>query len=45
MVRPRKTSPYEFYQYLRNVDDADVEKCLWMLTFLPMDEVRRLGPL
>ena len=37
-----KTSPYDFYQYWRNVDDADVEKCLAMLTFLPMDEVRRL---
>lgn len=40
-----KTSPYEFYQYWRNVDDADVEKCLALLTFLPMDEVRRLGSL
>lgn len=40
-----KTSPYEFYQYWRNVADADVEKCLAMLTFLPMDEVRRLGAL
>ena len=38
-----KTSPYEFYQYWRNVGDADVEKCLRMLTFLPMDEVRRLA--
>ena len=38
-------SPYEFYQYWRNVDDADVEKCLALLTFLPMDEVRRLGAL
>jgi tyrosyl-tRNA synthetase len=38
-----KTSPYDFYQYWRNVDDADVEKCLALLTFLPMDEVRRLG--
>ncbi|MBR6755475.1 MAG: tyrosine--tRNA ligase [Peptococcaceae bacterium] len=38
-----KTSPYEFYQYWRNIDDADVEKCLALLTFLPMDEVRRLG--
>ena len=38
-----KTSPYEFYQYWRNVDDADVEKCLALLTFLSMDEVRRLG--
>lgn len=40
-----KTSPYEFYQYWRNVGDADVEKCLRMLTFLPMDEVRRLASL
>jgi len=40
-----KCSPYDFYQYWRNVDDADVEKCLRMLTFLPMDEVRRLGAL
>ena len=40
-----KTSPYEFYQYWRNVDDADVEKCLALLTFMPMDEVRRLGSL
>lgn len=42
---PEKTSPYEFYQYWRNVADADVEKCLAMLTFLPMDEVHRLGSL
>ena len=42
---PNKTSPYDFYQYWRNVDDADVEKCLSLLTFLPMDEVRRLGAL
>lgn len=40
-----KTSPYEFYQYWRNVNDADVEKCLALLTFLPMDEVRRLSSL
>lgn len=40
-----KTSPYEFYQYWRNVEDASVEKCLALLTFLPMDEVRRLGAL
>jgi tyrosyl-tRNA synthetase len=40
-----KTSPYDFYQYWRNVDDADVERCLALLTFLPMDEVRRLGAL
>jgi tyrosyl-tRNA synthetase len=42
---PAKTSPYDFYQYWRNVDDADVKKCLSLLTFLPMDEVRRLGAL
>ncbi|MGI5838652.1 MAG: tyrosine--tRNA ligase [bacterium] len=42
---PEKTSPYEFYQYWRNVDDQDVEKCLALLTFLPMEEVRRLGAL
>ena len=42
---PKKTSPYQFYQYWRNVDDKDVEKCLALLTFLPMDEVRRLGSL
>lgn len=40
-----KTSPYEFYQYWRNIDDADVTNCLALLTFLPMDEVRRLGAL
>ncbi|WP_371370718.1 tyrosine--tRNA ligase [Sporomusa aerivorans] len=40
-----KTSPYDFYQYWRNIDDADVEKCLALLTFLPMEEVRRLGGL
>lgn len=40
-----KTSPYEFYQYWRNVDDADVAKCLALLTFLPMDEVNRLASL
>lgn len=38
-----KTPPYDFYQYWRNIDDADVEKCLALLTFLPMEEVRRLG--
>src|SRR5690606_25472322 len=42
---PDKTSPYDFYQYWRNIDDADVEKCLALLTELPMDEVRRLGSL
>ncbi|MBQ3540840.1 MAG: tyrosine--tRNA ligase [Phascolarctobacterium sp.] len=42
---PDKTSPYDFYQYWRNVGDNDVENCLSLLTFLPMDEVRRLGAL
>ncbi len=42
---PEKTSPYDFYQYWRNIDDADVENCLALLTFLPMEEVRRLGSL
>lgn len=42
---PNKTSPYDFYQYWRNVGDADVRKCLSLLTFLPMDEVNRLGSL
>ena len=42
---PEKTSPYDFYQYWRNVGDNDVENCLSLLTFLPMDEVRRLGAL
>jgi len=38
-----KTSPYEFYQYWRNVQDADVKTCLSLMTFLPMDEVNRLS--
>lgn len=42
---PEKTSPYDFYQYWRNIGDGDVEKCLARLTFLPMEEVRRLGAL
>ena len=42
---PNKTSPYEFYQYWRNIEDSNVERCLGLLTFLPMDEVRRLGAL
>ena len=42
---PKKTTPYEFYQYWRNVDDNDVEKCLSLLTFLPMDQIRALGSL
>ena len=37
-----KTSPYDFYQYWRNVDDADVIKCLKMLTFLPLDEIKAM---
>lgn len=44
-IDPNKTTPYEMFQYFRNVDDADVENCLALLTFLPMDEVRRLGAL
>ena len=39
---PEKTSPYEFYQYWRNVQDADVKKCLSLLTFVPMDKVNEL---
>ena len=37
-----KTSPFEFYQYWRNVDDADVMKCIKMLTFLPLDEIKQM---
>jgi len=40
-----KCSVFDFYQYWRNVEDQDVERCLSLLTFLPMDEVRRLGAL
>ncbi len=40
-----KTSPYDFYQYWRNIDDADVVKCLKMLTFLPLDEIEELAKL
>src|SRR5262249_16951817 len=40
-----RTKPYEFYQYWRNTDDADVSRFLAYFTFLPMDEVRRLGAL
>ena len=40
-----KTSPFEFYQYWRNVDDADVVKCLKMLTFLPLEEIEELSKL
>lgn len=42
---PNKTPPYELYQYMRNTDDRDVEKFLSLLTFLPMDEVKKLGAL
>lgn len=39
---PEKTSPFEFYQYWRNVGDADVLKCIRMLTFLPMEEIEKM---
>ena len=39
---PDKTSPFDFYQYWRNVDDADVLKCIRMLTFLPMEEIEKM---
>ena len=39
---PNKTSPFDFYQYWRNVADADVFKCLNLLTFLPLDEIREM---
>jgi tyrosyl-tRNA synthetase len=39
---PEKTSPYDFYQYWRNVGDADVDKCLKMLTFLPIEEIEEM---
>lgn len=39
---PEKTSPFEFYQYWRNVDDADVMKCIKMLTFIPMDKIEEI---
>jgi len=42
---PSKTTPYDFYQYWRNIDDPDVKNCLSLLTFIPMDEVNRLGAL
>ena len=38
-----KTTPFEFYQYWRNVDDADVIKCLKMLTFLPLDQIEEMA--
>ncbi|MGL5050584.1 MAG: tyrosine--tRNA ligase [Fusobacteriaceae bacterium] len=42
---PEKTSPYDFYQYWRNIADSDVEKCLSLLTYVPMEEVMRLSAL
>ena len=39
---PEKTSPFEFYQYWRNVGDADVIKCIKMLTFLPLEEIHKM---
>ena len=39
---PKKTSPYDFYQYWRNVDDKDVLKCIRMLTFLPLEEIDKM---
>ncbi len=39
---PNKTSPFEFFQYWRNVDDADVLKCIRMLTFLPLEEIEKM---
>ena len=39
---PNKTSPYDFYQYWRNVDDADVLKCIRMLTFLPIEQITEM---
>ena len=39
---PNKTTPFEFYQYWRNIGDADVLKCIKMLTFLPLDEIEKM---
>ena len=39
---PNKTSPFDFYQYWRNVDDADVMKCIRMLTFIPVEEIEEM---
>ena len=39
---PNKTTPFEFYQYWRNIGDADVDKCIKMLTFLPMEQIREV---
>ena len=40
---PNKTSPFDFYQYWRNVEDSDVMKCIRMLTFLPLDEIEKMA--
>ena len=40
---PEKTSPYDFYQYWRNVDDADVIKCMRLLTFVPLEEIEKMA--
>ena len=39
---PNKTTPFEFYQYWRNIDDADVMKCIRMLTFIPVEEIEKM---
>ena len=44
-IDEEKTSPFDFFQYWRNVDDADVDRCLKLLTFLPMDEIAELSKL
>lgn len=41
-LNPEKTTPYEFFQYWRNVDDADVINCLKLLTFLPIEEIEAM---
>ena len=40
---PNKTSPFDFYQYWRNVDDADVIKCMRLLTFLPLEQIDEMA--
>lgn len=44
-LNPAKTSPYDFYQYWRNVDDADVVNCMMMLTFIPVEKIEEYGKL
>ena len=44
-LNPEKTSPYDFYQYWRNVDDADVVNCMKMLTFIPVENIEEYGKL